>query len=66
MTDTKQFTLSKIDAERAVVTYLNLVAKFEKQKELVKKLHVILKKMNKDDGELKEVFSIIDEILDEE
>lgn len=26
MTDTKQFTLSKIDAERAVVTYLNLAA----------------------------------------
>ena len=24
MTDTKQFTLSKIDTERAVVTYLNL------------------------------------------
>ena len=45
---------------------LGLVAKFEKQKELVKKLHVILKEMNTDDGELKEVFSIIDEILDEE
>ena len=42
---------------------LGLVAKFEKQKELV---HVILKEMNTDDGELKEVFSIIDEILDEE
>lgn len=27
MTDTKQFTLSKIDTERAVVTYLNLAAK---------------------------------------
>lgn len=27
MTDTKQFTLSKIDAERAVVTYLNLATK---------------------------------------
>ncbi|MFR2012146.1 MAG: YlxM family DNA-binding protein [Christensenellales bacterium] len=45
---------------------LGLVAKFEKQKELVKRLHVILKEMNTDDGELKEVFSIIDEILDEE
>ena len=42
---------------------LGLVAKFEKQKELV---NVILKEMNTDDGELKEVFSIIDEILDEE
>ncbi len=45
---------------------LGLVARFEKQKELVKKLHVILKEMNTDDGKLKEVFSIIDEILDEE
>ena len=46
---------------------LGLVEKFEKQKELVKKLHVILKGMNiGDEGELEEVYSIIDEILDEE
>ena len=46
---------------------LGLVEKFEKQKELVKKLHIILKGMNiGDEGELEEVYSIIDEILDEE
>ena len=46
---------------------LGLVEKFEKQKELVKKLHIILKGMNIGDaGELEEVYSIIDEILDEE
>ena len=46
---------------------LGLVEKFEKQKELVKKLHIILKGMNMgDEGELEEVYSIIDEILDEE
>lgn len=46
---------------------LGLVEKFEKQKELVKKLHIILKGMNiGDGGELEEVYSIIDEILDEE
>ena len=46
---------------------LGLVEKFEKQKELVKKLHVILKGMDiSDENRLKEVFSIIDEILDEE
>jgi len=46
---------------------LGLVVKFEKQKELVKKLHIILKGMNiGDEGELEEVYSIIDEILDEE
>ena len=46
---------------------LGLVEKFEKQKELVKKLHIILKGMNiGDEGELGEVYSIIDEILDEE
>ena len=45
---------------------LGLVEKFEKQKELVKKLHIILKGMNiGDEGELEEVYSIIDEILDE-
>lgn len=37
MTDTKQFTLSKIDAERAVVTYLNLAAKFENREEITLK-----------------------------
>lgn len=46
---------------------LGLVEKFEKQKELVKKLHIILKGMNiGDEGELEEAYSIIDEILDEE
>lgn len=46
---------------------LGLVEKFEKQKELVKKLHIILKGINiGDEGELEEVYSIIDEILDEE
>jgi len=46
---------------------LGLIEKFEKQKELVKKLHIILKGMNiGDEGELEEVYSIIDEILDEE
>lgn len=46
---------------------LGLVEKFEKQKELVKKLHIILKGMNiGDEGELEEVYSIIDEMLDEE
>ena len=46
---------------------LGLVEKFEKQKELVKKLHIILKGMNIGyEGELEEVYSIIDEILDEE
>lgn len=46
---------------------LGLVEKFEKQKELVKKLHIILKGMNiGDEGELEEVYSIMDEILDEE
>ena len=41
---------------------LGLVEKFEKQKELVKKLHIILKGMNiGDEGELEEVYSIIDE-----
>mgnify|MGYP004690187295 FL=1 len=46
---------------------LGLVEKFEKQKELVKKLHIILKGMNiGDEGELEGVYSIIDEILDEE
>ena len=46
---------------------LGLVEKFEKQKELVKKLHIILKGMNiGDEGELEEVYSIRDEILDEE
>ena len=46
---------------------LGLVEKFEKQKELVKKLHIILKGMNiGDEGELEEVYSILDEILDEE
>ena len=46
---------------------LGLVEKFEKQKELVKNLHIILKGMNiGDEGELEEVYSIIDEILDEE
>ena len=46
---------------------LGLVEKFEKQKEHVKKLHIILKGMNiGDEGELEEVYSIIDEILDEE
>ena len=46
---------------------LGLVEKFEKQKEFVKKLHIILKGMNiGDEGELEEVYSIIDEILDEE
>ena len=46
---------------------LGLVEKFEKQKELVKKLHIILKGLNiGDEGELEEVYSIIDEILDEE
>ena len=46
---------------------LGLVEKFEKQKELVKKLHIILKGMNiGDEGELEEGYSIIDEILDEE
>ena len=46
---------------------LGLVEKFEKQKELVKKLHIIIKGMNiGDEGELEEVYSIIDEILDEE
>lgn len=45
---------------------LGLIEKFEKQKELVKKLHIILKGMNiGDEGELEEVYSIIDEILDE-
>lgn len=40
---------------------LGLVEKFEKQKELVKKLHIILKGMNiGDEGELEEVYSIID------
>lgn len=34
MTDTKKFTLSEIDAERAVVTYLNLVTKFEDRNEI--------------------------------
>ena len=37
MTDTKQFTLSKIDAERAVVTYLNLATKFENREEITLK-----------------------------
>lgn len=46
---------------------LGLIEKFEKQKELVKKLHIILKGMNiGDEGELEKVYSIIDEILDEE
>ena len=46
---------------------LGLIEKFEKQKELVKKLHIILKGMNIGvEGELEEVYSIIDEILDEE
>ena len=45
---------------------LGLVEKFEKQKELVKKLHIILKGNIGDEGELEEVYSIIDEILDEE
>ena len=45
---------------------LGLVEKFEKQKKLVKKLHIILQNMNIDnDSELEKVFSIIDEILEE-
>lgn len=34
MTYTKKFTLSKIDAERAVVTYLNLVTHYENREEI--------------------------------
>ena len=37
MTDTKKFTLSEIDAERAVVTYLNLVTQFENREEITLK-----------------------------
>lgn len=37
MTDTKKFTLSEIDAERAVVTYLNLVTQFENRAEITLK-----------------------------
>ncbi len=34
MTETKEFTLSKLDTEKAVVTYLNLATRFENREEI--------------------------------